>query len=604
MSIDTAFSFFLKFKDVVCWIWDRFEQMKLTDDLAVEIKENLDYLQRIIKKIEPHIKNDSSNTEEIKRFYTNMEDVRKSCNNIAEKYPLTKAAITYIGELQTMRSKVKMVRENINTFIKKNQLAIICDGVESLASLHKKSDKIASLQQNNNIGIYAVLDKFLRPPTAPSELEIKESKYTFILSWKPSKEFVDYYEVCYDEQEKRLLPRDSVGKATTVMIKSPIVSAGKLYTMKVRGVNKGGKGEWSNSVVGQFAKPFPQQPEISDLLLRSTIAVVTVQIPGVVCSTEPPVTCVEVSYVSLTDTKWTNHVFEIVPGEKTTDTFTLSGLQPDTKYSFKVKTMNAEGWSEPSSLIAGNTLTLPPKPAKPDPPVIEACSPTEVTLIAKVPENTCGIKSPIIEWKVSGYGKDEEKTDCNLCEDFKIGESKFMEKTVNFNLSDMDPVRKYTLHLFAKNENEWSEPSEDFTVWIALPSSPKDVRVSSKRSHSAIKIRWKPPDFSPLKSHYEIMKKAKKAHDYDGKSIKIPAIKFSATFTKLSQNTHYCFKIRTCNGPYESGWVHIEAKTEIHKAFKAALSPAKWALSTARITRGADVESDQSDDEDAFIIED
>ena len=101
---------------------------------------------------------------------------------------------------------------------------------------------------------------------------------------------MDKYEICYDEHNDDCSFLVG-GECTDVEIESPWVQPGKIYAMKVRGFNKGGKGEWSKTVVGQFTKPFPQKPEISDLFLRSTTAVVTVKIPEVTCSTESPVTC-------------------------------------------------------------------------------------------------------------------------------------------------------------------------------------------------------------------------------------------------------------------------------------------------------------------------
>ena len=63
--------------------------------------------------------------------------------------------------------------------------------------------------------------------------------------------------------------------------------------------------------------------------------------------------------------------------------------------------------------------------------------------------------------------------------------------------------------------------------------------------------------------------------------VKAPANKFSTTFTKLSHNTYYYFKIRTCNGLHASKWSEeTEANTRIHKGIKALISPAVWALGT------------------------
>ena len=131
----------------------------------------------------------------------------------------------------------------------------------------------------------------------------------------------------------------------------------------------------------------------------------------------------------------------------------------------------------------------------------------------------------------------------------------------------------------AKNENDWSEPSEEFKIHIAAPSPPENVRVSSKRTHSLIKIRWNAPT-SIVVVHCEVAKTTRKG-SYDENPIVIPGIKFSATFTKLDQKTAYYFKVRACNGFYTSDWSdEIEAKTQLHIAVKAGLSPLVWAAGT------------------------
>lgn len=105
------------------------------------------------------------------------------------------------------------------------------------------------------------------------------------------------------------------------------------------------------------------------------------------------------------------------------------------------------------------------------------------------------------------------------------------------------------------------------------------VHVSSKRTHSLIKIRWDAPD-SSLITHYEIMGRAKKGK-YIEKPITKVVSKCSATFSDLKPNTDYCFKVRACNGSNVIRWSRgVEANTQVHKAIKAAFSPGIWAFAT------------------------
>ena len=283
---------------------------------------------------------------------------------------------------------------------------------ESTDFQNDKLSKTVALQQNgmNSIaGLNIIEDESIRQPPAPLGFNIQESKNKFILSWKPSRGIVDKYEICYNEHDDE--SSFLVGaECTNIEIESPLVQPGNVYVMKIRGINKGGKGEWSNIMVGQFTKPLPQKPEISNLFLRSTTAVVTMKIPAVICSTESLTTCVEVSYVSATSENLSSCKFKIEPVTgNSTHVFTIKQLCPDSRYNFRVKTQNAEGWSKPSNLREGDTLPLPPKPTKPNLPLIKICTSTKVTLLVQMPENTCSKKSPIIAWKLHGYGIDREE---------------------------------------------------------------------------------------------------------------------------------------------------------------------------------------------------
>ena len=89
MPVDTVFSLLGKAKDLLLFILDRLDQLKLSDKIVTKTRESLEYLQRTIKKIEPYIKEDGE-TEEIKQFLNHLEKAFKSCNKISEKHLLTK----------------------------------------------------------------------------------------------------------------------------------------------------------------------------------------------------------------------------------------------------------------------------------------------------------------------------------------------------------------------------------------------------------------------------------------------------------------------------------------------------------------------------------
>ena len=585
MSIETGvtvYTLIVKAQQVVTWINSRLDQLKLSDDLATRIKDKLEYLQTTIKKIEPHLKKDGD-TEEIKQFLTHLEKAHQSCTEISAKPAINKLATSApadISKLHSIEAELERATSKLQLFITSSHLAEFY----SIADFQNQIlVRISSLQENSNAGVHIVQDRSVKPPSAPHGLAIQGDKNKLILSWEPSEGIVDEYEVCYDEHKECTIP---VGTTTIVELESPKVQPGNVYAMKVRGINKGGKGEWSDVVIGQITKLPPQKPEISNLLLRSTMAVFTIKVAEAICSTESPVTCVRVSYGSTASTNFTNCEFTIQPGN-VTYTFNVSGLQPDSRYKFTAKSKNAEGWSKPSNLKEDNTLSLPALPAKPNPPAIKICNPTTVKLVAVAPENTCSIKSPIVAWKVSGYSQSNEKVDKYYPQD----EIDFTEESSTLDMADLRPNQQYTLQLLARNENGWSEPSEAFKIHIAVPSPPENVRVSSNRAHSLIKIRWNAPASADamLVTHYEIVKTTRKGN-YGKTPIVVPGIKFSATFTKLNQRTQYYFKVRTCNDLYKSAWSNeIGANTRIHKGIKAAFSPLVWAFGTVTAPFSASV---------------
>ena len=563
-------------KGLICFINDRLDQMKLSENTASRIKESLEYLQSTIRKIEPYLKKDSA-TKEIEYFLAHLKAACESCSAIENKHTAMKfcKASDYSNSLQTLEAEITHAQSKLSLFIQASHLEAHC---EFAIDHTERLDSIRAM--NSGVGLSTIVES-IEPPPAPSNFRIQDCKTKFKLSWKPLSEGdVDEYEICYNQHDKS--SRVISGENHTVEIESPLVKFGCLYAMKVRGINKGGKGKWSKTKYGQLTKPLPQKPKILDIFPRSTTAVITVQIPRATCGTESPVTHVKISCICTTKSKQKqgSHKFKIDPAAGTGDgdvyVKTMRKLRPGSRYNFTVKSKNAEGWSELSDFKVAHTNSLPPKPTKPDRPVIEACTPTKVNLTVQVPQNTCSIKSPINAWKLSGYTADREE----FTKYYPIDENDFIKQSIVLSVDDINPEKQYTLRLLARNENGWSEPSDTFKIEIAVPSPPKNVRVSSKRSHSLIKIRWNAPD-SFVITHYEIARRTDKDDYNDLNIVKAPADKFSATFTKLRHNTFYYFKIRSCNELRVGAWSEeIKTNTRIHKGIKAVISPAVWLLGT------------------------
>ena len=456
--MDSVLSLCLKIKD-------RLDQMKLSENVAERIKDKAEYIRSTIQLIEPCLSK-NSDIKRLEDIHTHFNEAFKLCSDISKKHSVIKFAKTtkFKNELYNLYEKMNMASDKLILFMTTISMAKIWE----LSSQLEKS--VPFMKGNRMAGVTEIIDKSIRRPPAPAGLDITHyNDDKFILSWNHSGGSVSHYEVCIDENSEEIVAVS--GKCISIILESPIVHPGNVYAMKVRGVNKGGHGAWSNVVIGKLTKPFPQKPEITNLFLESTTAVVTVKIPGAVRITESPVTCVKISYIMEKYKTLSNCEFNTNSTAGFYE-FTISELSADSIYSFRAKSKNAEGWSKPSAFREGKTLPLP---------------------------------TPL----------------------------------------------------------------------------PKNVRMSSNRTHSLLKIRWNAPDSPAELTHYEIVRKTKNSKYSDTEPVKAPANKLSVTFTKLKHNTYYKFKICTCNGIHVSPWSEeIETNTRIHKGIKALLSPAVWALGT------------------------
>ena len=329
------------------------------------------------------------------------------------------------------------------------------------------------LNDNPDTGLYGTWDELKKLPSTPV-LSFEGTTGNYVkLSWEPKDKMATKYELRYDENARASILLG--GGITKFEIGPPRVKPGRIYTMKIRGINSGGKGLWSNSIVAQFTKPVPSQPPAPEVTIISpSIAKLTLTPPKRICHSESPVTEWLVQYVEHgTGREWCDKHCTSEPQVKYHTAF-LGPLKPNQLYYLKISAKNTEGWSIPSEVASMDTKNV-------------------------------------------------------------------------------------------------------------VPSKPTKFRISSKRTHSLIKLRWHPPaeDSSHMHvTHYEVRKRRKKDIKY-GEPLNAKN-RLSFTFDNLSHNTCYVFQVRACNGELNSGWCdEIEGNTRIHKAIKAALSPAVFLGATA-----------------------
>lgn len=107
----------------------------------------------------------------------------------------------------------------------------------------------------------------------------------------------------------------------------------------------------------------------------------------------------------------------------------------------------------------------------------------------------------------------------------------------------------------------------------AVPGPPVNVRSSSKRTSSLIKLRWDPPNENPEAVYrYELQMKRKNRDDYEFVTY---SYKLSAKATGLKSNTSYRFIVISRNKAGKGNFsLEHKEKTRLGKFAVAALTPA------------------------------
>ena len=646
ISADVRLSAACTAKIILEWIWDYLEKLKEGKKIVKRILEFTEYMQDELKKIELYAKDDCHDSRDdsngdkvraetyIEGFLAHLKNAKSSleaCESERNKKGATKSRevtkclqqgrIT-VNTLLAIEDQLKLAIDKLQLFISIMALKVTCEShgsVDHNAHLLRDEIKTSAGLRENEVGLEYLPDPSIKCPSAPNELTIKEDKNNFILSWKPCSDEIDKYELCYHESKSKFCFIDK--SKSSVKIGAPKVKPSPeslVYTMKIRGVCSNIKGEWSNTVVGQFTKPLPQKPTIKKLFLRSTIAEIIVTTPAAICATESPVTCWQVAYIIDTGTEWSYEEFKLKTNDEIDQILYIHNLEPKRRYTFKVKAMNAEGWSDFSYEISGNTNKLPSKTAKPSPPLIETLSSTTMKITIESPEGA-NFMVPVVLWQVTAI-----HFDCSARREIikkAIFKPNYTKECSSFNLEDLTPKQQYNFKVIAKNERGWSKPS-DTVIAFTGPPLPPTIRPSSFKSASLIKVRWEVPSKYTRPSYYEICKKTK---GNKGKECEVQCSisgdKSSVIFTNLNESTTYSFKLRCWNGFYASEWTeevevktdHIPMRRKLSHKTKSPLSPKAsssdlekhcYALAVTEevlTTKAAEL-SDQSDDDDPVII--
>ena len=223
-------------------------------------------------------------------------------------------------------------------------------------------------------------------------------------------------------------------------------------------------------------------------------------------------------------------------------------VDPGKLYTFKVRAVNGSGPGEWCESFSFRYKTGPP--ARPKKPNIIMTSTTEVRFKVKKlnPQEEHG--SPVTHCVVE-YAEMEEDNEI----EWRVlppvplkGQSQDSD-TYNFNVHSLKPNTAYRFRIIMRNGSGDSVASESKEVITdcLIPGPPHNVQISSKRSATALKVRWSKPLHNPDGvSHYNVQYRLPKDTEWIYYAT-TPPTEFSTKVKKLETDTLYEFQVQALN---------------------------------------------------------
>lgn len=228
-------------------------------------------------------------------------------------------------------------------------------------------------------------------------------------------------------------------------------------------------------------------------------------------------------------------------------------------YTVQVRGNNGAGPGDWSKETIFRFKTGPPN--KPKKPTVTVQSPTEVLLVASRLSQRDENGSCVTRCKV-----EYAKIDCSdpTWESLETNIKQRAALDVKFKIGTLIPDTTYNFRIKMINDSGESVPSDSREVVTTqlVPGPAQNLHISSKRTDTAIKLRWEEPDVNPQAAHkYKVQMRLKKEIEWtnyetvsDKKSVKVE---------QLKTDTKYLFRVQSINNKEEGGeWSNeVEAET-------------------------------------------
>ena len=254
----------VKIVDLALFVKERIDQMKFNDRERKQLLSNVENLQSILKEIDSSKRPPSHNIQRVlDDIERNLTDCASICGDIDKQ---TKEK-QFLWSAPQNQKEVALLKQQIQNCI---TLASACISVASHASSQESFKRIEGAARNPSGGVYPVSGSALKPPEKIGKPVCDcEGPNILGVSWtdrsNPPGCRIDFYEILYDEQNGLRIKVDGSTTRCCKIERDSVLSIagpGPVYSIRVRGVNKRGPGDWSEATVCHFEQSLPERPQV------------------------------------------------------------------------------------------------------------------------------------------------------------------------------------------------------------------------------------------------------------------------------------------------------------------------------------------------------
>ena len=255
-------------------------------------------------------------------------------------------------------------------------------------------------------------------------------------------------------------------------------------------------------------------------------------------------------------------------------------LLPGRIYAIKMRAVSGGGPSDWSSIETFRFSSGPP--AKPKKPKVFPTSPTEVKVEVQRLSEDEERGSPVTHCEIRYI--EIEKSNEIACDSKCLKKPlKGRNSSTTITVGSLKQNTKYQFCVKMINSAGIGDASEGTIVNTEcfVPGSPQNVRISSKRTSSTLKVRWDSPtrNYSGVKN-YVVQHRRFKKTEWDASTM-LDNTKHSFKVVNLKTNTKYEFRVQALNQKNEGNSSTVLGETRIGAVGRGMASVAAFAGGTA-----------------------